>query len=286
MKSGLARFKTSDGLKLQGLLYEPENKTDKIVIHVHGAAGNFYENKFIDDFSVAFTKAGYAFLAFNNRGSGYETEMVREQDEVKDYPVIGMLNEIFEECVLDIEAAIAFAKNMGYNEIVLQGHSLGCNKVIWPATQKNFAGKIILLAPCDLVRHNDKPSVDSVEKARELVAAGKLLEKVPYFWGNWWNASANTLVSVWGGGTNADMFSYRNGRLVPALADLKNPILVLIGTDDNCYDNKDKKPVIKYLQTAFASADLSLSLIESANHWYSGKEEKVSENIVNWLNKF
>ena len=48
MKTSLHRITTSDGIELVGLLYEPEVATKKILVHVHGMAGNFYENKFLD----------------------------------------------------------------------------------------------------------------------------------------------------------------------------------------------------------------------------------------------
>lgn len=75
MKTELVRFKTSDGLTLEGLLFLPNKKTNKIIVHVHGSAGNFYENVFIDNFSKVYTDNGYALLTFINRGAEYQREM-------------------------------------------------------------------------------------------------------------------------------------------------------------------------------------------------------------------
>ena len=44
----LIKLKTEDNIELTGLLYKPKEETKKIVVHVHGFAGNFYENSFVD----------------------------------------------------------------------------------------------------------------------------------------------------------------------------------------------------------------------------------------------
>ena len=68
MKTKLVRVVTSDKLVLHGVLYTPEKGTDKVVVHIHGMGGNFYENHFVDLMAEEFTKNGVAFLTGNNRG--------------------------------------------------------------------------------------------------------------------------------------------------------------------------------------------------------------------------
>ena len=48
MKQELVRINSIDDIEQVGILYAPNNITNKIVIHVHGLNGNFYENKFLD----------------------------------------------------------------------------------------------------------------------------------------------------------------------------------------------------------------------------------------------
>ena len=80
MKQQLVRIKSIDGIEMAGNLYEPEEKTNKIVIHVHGLNGNFYENNFIDNISKSYTDKGYAFLPFNNRGKEFISELWRGKE--------------------------------------------------------------------------------------------------------------------------------------------------------------------------------------------------------------
>ena len=281
MKTELIRFSTQDGLQLHGLLFTPEEKTNKVIIHVHGSAGNFYENDFIDNFAKSFTGKGYAFFVFNNRGCEYIKEIVKKENGVSTCPIIGMLNEVFEDCVFDIQGAFNFCKERGFREFVLQGHSLGCNKVVYYALKANFKGKLVLLAPCDLARNEDETYIENITLAKKLVKNNKGLEKIPNFWGKF-DISALTLLSIWSNDVNADMFRYRDGKVVEALKALDNNILVQIGTADTCFKKVDES-ISEYIRKGLPNSKLQINLIEDVIHHYKGKVDEVATNITNWL---
>src|SRR6266852_8465867 len=104
----ITRIKTEDGLELQGIFYEPQEKSDKVVIHIHGWTGNFYENVFLDNIAHACVELGYAFLSFNTRGAGFVQEFLKKRDNKAEYVKIGGSLEMFEDCLVDIKSAIAF----------------------------------------------------------------------------------------------------------------------------------------------------------------------------------
>ena len=133
MKQELVRMSSVDNIEMVGMLYEPEAKSNRIVIHVHGLCGNFYENKFLDTLAKTYTNKGYSFLTFNNRGTNFISELIKGND----FEVIGGCYEKFKDCLLDIEGAITYAKNKEYTEIILEGHSYGCNKVYYIITKKS-----------------------------------------------------------------------------------------------------------------------------------------------------
>ena len=251
MKTKLIRMVTSDNLRFDGLLYEPENKTNKVVIHVHGTSSDFYRTEYFETMSEKYTNAGYAFLTFNNRGSGREYHFKTVKDgKIGPSVEIGSRNEIFEDCEIDIQAAIDFVKTKGLHEIVLQGHSYGCNKVIWYTLENDFCGKIILLAPCDI--YNQALKKSAIErKARDV--------------------------------NNVDMFRYRDNVVSPKLAKITNDLLVEIGTVDKYIRCDDVHGCIDYLQRAFSNSKVTGHLIENANHNFNGCEEKLVENLIEWL---
>ena len=45
MKQKLVRINSTDNIEMVGILYEPEIIGNKIVVHVHGLCGNFYETR-------------------------------------------------------------------------------------------------------------------------------------------------------------------------------------------------------------------------------------------------
>ena len=85
METSLHTISTEDVLQLHGVLYQPEEKTDIVLVHVHGMGGNFYENKFLENIAKTLTDNGIAFFPFNNRGNGNITNFVKIKDDKKDF---------------------------------------------------------------------------------------------------------------------------------------------------------------------------------------------------------
>lgn len=108
MKTSFQRITTEDGLELHSLLFEPNKKTTNVLIHIHAWVGNFYENKFIDFISKEVVARGFTFLSFNNRGIGFVTDFIRRSELGFKYVRIGGSLEKFEDCIIDINAAIDF----------------------------------------------------------------------------------------------------------------------------------------------------------------------------------
>ena len=111
MKQELVRINSIDGIEQVGILYAPNIFTNKIVIHVHGLNGNFYENKFLDTLAETYTNKNYAFLTFNNRGKDYISEFQKGETSI----IIGGSLERFKDCLLDIEGVILTMKDKRSN---------------------------------------------------------------------------------------------------------------------------------------------------------------------------
>ncbi|HEY4501232.1 MAG TPA: alpha/beta fold hydrolase [Candidatus Paceibacterota bacterium] len=141
MKYPIVQVKTRDGLWLYGLHLRAD-KNDTVFINVHGTASNFYEEYFIEVFADAFLKERVSILSTNNRGAGvYDA-----------YQKSGAAVEKFEDCLTDIDAWIEFAVGEGYKKIVLSGHSLGTEKIVYYMNNGKYADKVtsvVLLSPAD-----------------------------------------------------------------------------------------------------------------------------------------
>lgn len=146
-KGKLISIINSKDLELIGILFEPETTESKtIIIHVHGNYGNFYNNKFIWHMSKIYTENNYAFLSFNLSAHDGLCEGYRLG--VLDYIGGGVAD--YSESLLDIDAAITYVRQIGYEHIVLQGHSLGCDKIIdYVIKYHPMDCRIVLLSPVD-----------------------------------------------------------------------------------------------------------------------------------------
>lgn len=81
MKAEFVRFFTDDNIELQGLYSAPRDvPAQAAIVHVHGLAGSFYENRFVDYLADMLTDRGYAFLTFNNRGHDYLSDLLKKED--------------------------------------------------------------------------------------------------------------------------------------------------------------------------------------------------------------
>lgn len=284
MKQELVRINSIDNIEMVGILYEPEEKCNKIVIHVHGLCGNFYENRFLDILAKTYTNKGYSFLTFNNRGTNFVSELLKENS----FEIIGGCYEKFTDCLLDIEGAINFVKGKGYREIILEGHSYGCNKVTYyynKIKDENIK-KIILLAPCDIPQECVKfLSREEYETAKSestrLVNEEKENELIDF------SVNANGVIAA---GTyyndflpngENDFIRYVdgiNGRS-EILNNLDIPVLVIFGDIDECVLTQDIETVKGYLNNNIK--ECNIQIIKGADHSYTDKYEELGKTIEN-----
>ncbi|MEK9179651.1 MAG: hypothetical protein AAB893_04255, partial [Patescibacteria group bacterium] len=132
VKAQLVNFETRDHLMLPGLLYEPERKTKKILVYLHGNGSScvFYKTDLMNCLAETLTDNGFSFFPFNNRGANLIKKLDRKlPDGTKERVLYGMTYEIIKDCVIDIDGAIEYLTSLGYNEIYLVGSSTGANKI-------------------------------------------------------------------------------------------------------------------------------------------------------------
>ncbi len=171
MKVDFVRFNATDDVELQGWLSECGG--DIAAIHIHGMAGNGYQNKFLDNLRELYMNAGISFLTFDNRGAGIMNDF-RCRDGWK---AGGSCYEIFEESIEDIRGAISFMKALGKTKFILQGHSLGGSNLLTNLIVDKLDGILgaILLAPTDMTAWagSDPEHEANLAKAEKLLREGK-----------------------------------------------------------------------------------------------------------------
>lgn len=288
MKTSLHKITTKDGLVLHGALYQPEKQTDKVLVHVHGMGGNFYENAFLDNIAKTLTDKGIAFCPFNNRGNGHITDFVREKDGKKDFVTYGSSGEKFEDCLLDIQAHIDFVKEKGFKDVHLSGHSLGAPKVAYYASQTNeYLKSVTFMSPSDmlgLVRGNKEQFEKDISEAKQLVSEGKEGQILSDFvWGEY-PIKAGTYINLFSKDSNTAIFNFLNNDLgFETLSKIKFPTLALMGRKDDVLVIPIED-IMKTIETEMKSSPkVKTKILGDANHGYQGYEQELAEVLLVWI---
>ena len=123
-------FLATDGIKLDGLLYTSENKTEDIILSIHGMGSNCMKKRETTMAKFA-NQNNIDYFCFNNRGSELVKYIRRYTEGKREKSLGGTSFEDVLEGYEDITGAIIKLKELGYKNIYLQGHSLGCTKIVY-----------------------------------------------------------------------------------------------------------------------------------------------------------
>ncbi len=291
MSMNFVYTRTND-LRLMGVHYEPESK-NVAVLAIHGMSGNVVENYFCHVLGKNLSDNGIGFIYSHNRGYNHINDIATSQLQEKGgYKTvrIGVSYEIFDDCLIDIDSWIEEVKKLGYKNIVLMGHSLGCNKVIYyfsQRKQKNVIG-VILASPPDMVgqlKPEYQPNKEELfNEAKENVKNGesrKLLSKM--LW-DWYNLSSQTFLSLFTEGNNADNLPVtRNPEEWLQLASINVPIIAFMGEYDDIAIRGLSEDLELIKSKATGTSNFTQTVIPKASHVYDGQEDIVAKVILNWV---
>lgn len=288
MKTTFCRTKTVDNFRLDGLLFEPDQKSSTGILHIHGMAGNFYENIFLDAMAEEYTKAGYAFLTVNTSGHDFIADLA-VMGEKEQHKRAGQIFEKFEDCVSDIDAWLKFFQSKGYDKLILQGHSLGAVKVAYYLHKKPSSDvlALVLASPPDMlglarVEAEKKNFARDSAEAKKLVAEGKGKTFLSNIIWNWYYISAETYLDIVADGAATDVFPTLRGGNFRELENIKIPILAFYGGNDDAAvfsPEKDLGIIKKHLKNEKSRT----LLIGTAPHSYFKHEKQTALAVVDWV---
>ena len=173
----LVSIVNSEGLVLDGVVFSPPEPC-LAVIHVHGSLGNFYQQQFIRVFANRLARERVALLSFNLTCHDGISEGYNQTADMK---YIGGSLSKFETCLEDLDALLHFAKSL-CPKVVFQGHSLGCDRVLFYTQNRSSCIPMILLSPCDSYRLQEKwldrvRDRESVSEQAARLSSGSALER-------------------------------------------------------------------------------------------------------------
>ena len=286
MTGELVRVRASDGLELVGYYAAPDGDARRAVLHVHGMAGNFYENRFVSTVCRAVLAKGLAFLTVNNRGHDYRSDNLKDEGLETISLLGGASFDDFGDCVHDIGGGAAFLSERGHEGIYFEGHSLATNKIVYYLTSIGDARAtgVILISPPDIFALHDVRSEgrrdEVLASARALVEAGvgdTLMGDAGYVV----PLSARTVVSMYGDEAVSDIFPVRLGPDgdYSRLGSLAVPILATLGTVDEAITVPTEDAVHLITTHATSAPEVEVVAVPGANHVYWGHEDELAEII-------
>lgn len=278
----IVKVTTKDHLSLFGLLAET-NQRKQILIHIHGTASGFYAEEFEQQFFEQLPAMGCSVLFTNNRG-GFVMESWQKS---------GAALEKFEDCVLDIDAWIEYALSLGYEEIILQGHSLGTEKVVYYMEKGKYANRVSavsLLGFSDSFGSQQRflktITVDPMIEAQQLVANGKGEQFIQ----NPWNShagvlpqSAESYINFFSDGSElSKALPLRQGKDLVYFQRIQVPILGVIG-DQDPWTVIPVSETVELLRKENALAEVVT--IPDCNHSFEGKQKELVDAVRTFILK-
>lgn len=279
---------TEDGLRLPAYFYG--KREDKVcVVFIHGMNGNIDNNFFADVWGELLSRNNISFLFGYTRGYSL-INRIQKRDGT--YLECGTAFEIFEESFYDVSLWVEKVKVMGYEKIVLLGHSLGCNKVInYLFKSNNFIDGLILASPPDMLGliKNDyyqknyeeliKEAEDNIRNNKE----DKLLSTM--LWEEYF-ISSKTLINYIQEGSDIDNLPVaRNPNNFIQLEKIKIPILAFMGSLDDIVIRSIEDDLELIKNKALACSNFKTKIFDGANHLYDGVEEEIGLYLIKWINE-
>ena len=201
--------------------------------------------------------------------------------------IIGSWNERFSYTDEDIDAYLAFAREEGYKHIILAGHSLGANKVIYYLSRHHDprAEHFFLLSPANLTYMMSGVTPREKQMILDQVSRGDGGKMLPFPFMGWVDCIADTAYDWQFSGLLNNAHTAADGDFSEAGKITHNGAL-LVGTYDNFTDG-DPSAFLRNLNDHMpTAAENDLIFIEKTGHTYQMKHQEVADRICEQLQKW
>lgn len=282
----LINFICEDGVELNGLLYESSIKTQDIILSVHGMSSNCFKQRDVTIANKAID-SNIDYFCFNNRGSDLISYVNKYVNGTKQKIISGTSFEDVVEGYYDIVGAILKLKELGYKNIYLQGHSLGCTKIVYTYNKlkenncellENIKG-IILLSLVDVTQVlktflGDKYNY-YLNFANQLEKEGKTSELMPKE-SFIHPISVKSFLRYIRDYKEIDINEYK------VISNIEKPLFMRWGTENEMIIQKPEE-LVKLCLSYIKHKNKDIGFIQGADHGYGGKEEILAKQIINFV---
>ena len=278
---------TKRGVVLNGVLFRPDDKrtADTVMIAITGIHGNFYSNPFYYNIGDTLNYGGIDFIYAQTNDAFGQIRTVNVNTGKEE--LIGSWNERFSYTDEDIEAYLDFAVSEGYEHIILAGHSLGANKVIYYLSRHHNprVEHFFLLSPANLTHMMSSVTKEEKQMIRDQVERGEGQKMLPCPFMGWVDCIANTAWDWQFSGLLNNVHTEKDGDFSQA-GQITHTGALLVGTYDNFTDG-DPAEFLRNLNEHMPGAeDNRLIFIEKTGHTYQMKHQELADDILHQLQEW
>ena len=278
---------TKRGVVLNGVLFRPQNerKADTVMIAITGIHGNFYSNPFYYNMGDTLNSANIDFVyAQTNDAFGriQTVNVITGREEI-----IGSWNERFSYTDEDIEAYLSFAEKEGYKHIILAGHSLGANKVIYYLSRHHDTRveHFFFLSPANLDYMMSGVTDREKRIIKEQVKNGGENKMLPFPFMGWVECIAGTAYDWQFSGLLNNVHTASDGDFSQA-EKITHTGVLLVGTYDNFTDGSPSEFLRNLNEHIPTASQNKLIFIDKTGHTYQMKHQEVADEILRQLQEW
>jgi pimeloyl-ACP methyl ester carboxylesterase len=279
----LVYARSEDGITNGGAIFAPPKDAAKpiAVIWIHGNGVNFYYPTYVN-IGRALAERGYTCITANTRMHDIGTIAGwRGEKRIRG----GGLWGVFSEGVRDLAAWIDFAKDRGFQKVVLAGHSAGSTAVRGYQAERQDRRVVGLVLASGAVKVRGKPTdPEMLAQATRLVADGRGedLLRIPNRPSPAFISAASYLDYAKSDPEMRDFFGVELPN--PPVTRIRCPILAWYGTKEQdigtAADLELLRTTVKRLPSGPSRVDTVM--LQNADHMYNGEEAQVAQTIAKW----
>lgn len=285
-------FITKDNVYLHGILYDAPSK-EKVIIAVHGMGSDVFRDRKVAIAKKASEKQ-ISYFCFNNRGHDFVNYIKRKADGKLKDELCGSAYEDVLDSYYDILGAVQKMIELGYKNIYLQGHSLGCTKIVYTYNKMMQENNQVLekIKAIALLSFLDMPSLFKIylgERYLEKLEYAENQENVKYAmmpFDSFVNPiSVKTFLRY--NKYNEEIDFAKHGEKeynYEKLNNIKVPLFMRWGNNNEFIQIPADK-LSKKISEKLDNKNKDIGFIDGADHHYTGKENKMAEELIAFIDK-
>lgn len=282
----ILKVRTPRGLELVGTIFGNKS-ADTVLVMLTGICSNVFQNELLNSTGKLLSENGIAVIIAHAHDSfscfAYTDFSIGKQRHA------GTFNDDFNMVYEDVETYVKCAKNMGFKNIILAGHSLGSNKIIHYLgnTPDNFVDYFIVSSPIDIMHWwNIMPNIDECfSLAKKWVDEGRGDDILPFMFGGFSPMTAKTVLGFY----NAD--NLKNCPVLSpqgetnSLYNIKPNGVFIIGSKDSV-TGESPKGFMEVLNSWTVEPDRNKVIeIEGGSHIFYGKHDIYAKTVLDCINE-